>query len=574
MICPSCHAEVADDAAFCSRCGARLVPARPVCPRCGAELPDDAAFCPRCGARVGEEGAPPRDHAVPERPSEPSATPADASEAAGAAAREAVGTAWGGKPAVPDEGQGAAKPPACPSCGAPVGPDDPYCPVCGVRLNGPHYMTSETGTRIIASAPSISPDATAVDMARETAIPESVSFGASVTQPGSTGPMPVVPPPAADRGADAGASPKKMGAGRIAGIAVGVIAAIAVAGGGVWYVTDRAHQQELAEQQAADALLEALHPVTVSVSADGWDTTAGSSRLPVHVTGTAKDGSAVDEVQYVGSDGTGLVLRQGSYQLSVAASPIAADGTVYTVPGTSISLSFESGSTDEQIDATAQGSFALEAVAALDVTDDMIASAYDYAAQDTVEGAASAETLRAAAVKRRDDAAAAQAEEEERQQRDGRHVEAASYAFDLPAYWDGRVNVTVDGDEVHIYSSEFPRLEVCRISVQQGPTQDMGDVALACMGDASIGQGRYASVWANRWGYVIGWAYCTNSPDPDDYYSLDEAEEIVDLQSGGAITYEEIRDDMEANDVSSDLVFIMDDYLKAQIVDTIVPLDE
>lgn len=66
-ICHNCGAEVASDALFCSRCGAKKETkekeesreteheGRRVCPKCGAELEEDAAFCQACGEPVEEE---------------------------------------------------------------------------------------------------------------------------------------------------------------------------------------------------------------------------------------------------------------------------------------------------------------------------------------------------------------------------------------------------------------------------------------------------------------------------------------------------------------------------------------
>lgn len=120
-------------------------------------------------------------------------------------------------------------------------------------------------------------------------------------------------------------------------------------------------------------------------------------------------------------------------------------------------------------------------------------------------------------------------------------------------------------------SSEYRRLDICTITVQDGPSQVMGDIATSCMGSVPLGGGKYAVVWANRWAYIIGDAYMRNSSYPSDYYSLDEASEIVDLQTGGAYTYIEIRDDMVATDRASDLLFSSDLYLQEVVVNAIEP---
>ncbi|OGN84787.1 MAG: hypothetical protein A2X23_09910 [Chloroflexi bacterium GWC2_73_18] len=48
--CPTCQAENAAGAGFCSRCGTALGASGAACPACGAALPAGARFCPACGA--------------------------------------------------------------------------------------------------------------------------------------------------------------------------------------------------------------------------------------------------------------------------------------------------------------------------------------------------------------------------------------------------------------------------------------------------------------------------------------------------------------------------------------------
>jgi hypothetical protein len=68
MRCPSCDADLPDDARFCIECGATLKNASTgptvhlqreeqgvsVCAACGSANPDHAIFCVRCGQRMGD----------------------------------------------------------------------------------------------------------------------------------------------------------------------------------------------------------------------------------------------------------------------------------------------------------------------------------------------------------------------------------------------------------------------------------------------------------------------------------------------------------------------------------------
>lgn len=197
-----------------------------------------------------------------------------------------------------------------------------------------------------------------------------------------------------------------------------VVAALLAAGSGAGYyfgIYAPEQAQEVAEQEA----LAAKHAVRFSVSAQGWDTSAGASRLPVHITGKEERGKKVDAVRYVDSSGEGVELRRGGYKVEIAASPIAADGTVYAVPAEKLSIKLDEKAAEKKI--VDAGDVALESVEASEVTDDQIAAAKKYAEED--EGAKEAgfdidaEALSTAATKRRDDAVAAkQAEEEARRQ--------------------------------------------------------------------------------------------------------------------------------------------------------------
>ena len=197
-----------------------------------------------------------------------------------------------------------------------------------------------------------------------------------------------------------------------------VVAALLAAGGGAGYyfgIYAPEQAREVAEQEA----LAAKHAVRFGVSAQGWDTSAGASRLPVHITGKEERGKKVDAVRYVDSSGEGIELRRGSYKVEVAASPIAADGTVYAVPAEKLSIKLGEKAAEKKI--VDAGDVALEPVEASEVTDDQIAAAKKYAEEDEDAKKAGfnidADALATAATKRRDDAVAAkQAEEEARRQ--------------------------------------------------------------------------------------------------------------------------------------------------------------
>ena len=108
IFCPSCHAQISPDSAFCNVCGAKIEHPAPapaptpqsgeVCHNCGAPIEPDQVFCVNCGTKIERKEPIPEPQPVPE-------------------------------PA-PTQQSGA----VCPNCGAEIGAGQGFCIMCGTPL--------------------------------------------------------------------------------------------------------------------------------------------------------------------------------------------------------------------------------------------------------------------------------------------------------------------------------------------------------------------------------------------------------------------------------------------------------
>lgn len=427
------------------------------CRHCGKRLPDDSKFCTYCGksvviedegASAGQEPEPASTEAAPApapATAPAGAAPAPASEtaadtpAADASADDlgpAAGMPVAGAPA-DDRGPAAGMPAAdasAPSSDAPmadgvspvspesdhdeVEPDVPTGESAAPEPGTPHddgapavddALTGEVAAQETPGSSAASSADTAADAERPAAAADMPAAGA--TQPAAWAvPTAAAPPPDASvpvtPPAAAGPSPRRRAPIVIAAVVAAVVV-IAIVAGFAWQraeaeraEAERAERQaerEREEERARQEALTSVHAVAIEVDARGWDTGDGASPLPVEVTGTEAAGDEVDEVQFVDSDGDGLELRAGDYELRVACSPIADDGTMYDAPSRAVELSIDEDLVaGRDLDRSDEVSFELDALRS-GVSSADIERAYDYAVD---AGCDDADDLRDAARER------------------------------------------------------------------------------------------------------------------------------------------------------------------------------
>lgn len=418
------------------------------CRHCGKRLPDDSKFCTYCGksvviedegASAGQEPEPAPVEAAPA----PATAPVEAAAAtapvgaAPAPAAEAAADVPAADAPVDDRGPAAGMPAADasePSDDAPmadgaspmrrepdhdeVGPDAPAGESAAPEPGTPHddgtpaaddALTGEVAAQETPDSPAASSADTAADAERPAAAADMPAAGA--TQPAAwTVPADAAPPPDVSAPvtppAAAGPSSRRRAPIVIAAVVAAVVV-IGIVAGFAWQraeaeraEAERAEQQaerEREEERARQEALTSVHAVAIEVDARGWDTGDGASPLPVEVTGTEAAGDEVDEVQFVDSDGDGLELRAGDYELRVACSPIADDGTMYDAPSRAVELSIDEDLVaGRDLDRSDEVSFELDALRS-GVSSADIERAYDYAVD---AGCDDADDLRDAARER------------------------------------------------------------------------------------------------------------------------------------------------------------------------------
>lgn len=345
-------------------------------------------------------------------------------------------------------------------------------------------------------------------------------------------------------------------------IAVCIAVVAVIAAGIVWWQSSQRSQ--------ADAVAHSQHDVTVGISAPGY-TDGTSSKIPLHLTGTDVDGNAVDTIAFVNGEGSGITVQQGSYHLTVVASPILADGTIYTTPTNEIDFTIDSSAKDkEAFDITSKGSFSFTVPDADSVTDDQIAAAAKYATSGGTDDAATATTLKAAATKKRDDAVAAKqkaaaataAATTPATTTSKFHVVATHYEFDIPEYWQDKVTWAVDGDTVTVYPDLY-QMPLVTFSVVKA-IDGMGDIGSSIIYYENCSSG-ILTAREDRYAYIC----------PHESYTDTMADALIDLQTGGRVTYAQAlraaQDERSGGSAGMDQIFFAgDDFFTESIAPSIV----
>lgn len=338
--------------------------------------------------------------------------------------------------------------------------------------------------------------------------------------------------------------------------------------GGAGYGGYRLYQARTATQ--AKPAAGTAQSVSISVKISGLSTAEGShydavgSKIPIQVSGQDASGAIVDQVGYADEKGQGLSLLPGEYELSAVASPIAADGTIYSVPSTRLSVKVQEGTSDY----TGAGSLVFTVPSAGEVSDSAIADAYKYASEGGAPSDAIAKILRDAATARRDAAtdAAGKQTSELRAEADDRHKATDSYSLDLPAAWYGRVDTAQNGDVLYVYLADSDTL-ICQLDVEKDGA-GASDNSLAELGSKSLGDGTSVVARGPVYPQLIPQVTAGKvAGTPVDAYPEKTAVELVRLQTGTTYTFEQIKRGIAGEGAGDQAVAkIVQDYIAKNLM--------
>ena len=306
--------------------------------------------------------------------------------------------------------------------------------------------------------------------------------------------------------------------------------------------------------------------VKLSVKAPGLDASKGT-KIPIAVSGKDANGNLVDEVLYVDQSGKGIELLPGTYSFTAAASPIAADGTVYRLPKDKLTADVEK---DGQ-DLSSAGTLEFDVPSADAVTDSQIEMAYKYAAKGGCSSADVAAILKNAATQRRDIAVAAvkTRNEKVRQEADARHKATTSYSFDIPVEWYGHVSTWQNGNTVCVYLTGHENLPIATITMQKDG-YDQGNTDNYVVAAKSLGNGYSITVTSPIYPWIISQTANGKTKDPVDTYDMDTACELVELQTGNSYTYDQIKGELSrGKGAQSACTKLVQDYISQVLLPSI-----
>ena len=279
----------------------------------------------------------------------------------------------------------------CPECGATIDDEAYVCDQCGAYVSDGTMEGAVIGPAIggavVDQVPQIVQqlqDAPSAIGDEERGVAEPVIDDADVADV----PVPV------DEGSPDIPLPDPHKNRRVGIIASAVIVAALLAGGAYAGIT--AYNDNNANEAAHQG-----HPVVFEVKAKGFG--PEDSLIPLSVSGKDMDGNSIEASSAIGPDGTGLELVQGTYEVSIQASPLLDSGELYAVPERTWQVSIPASIKTAAEFAVQDDPIKLKKIPVVEITDEQIIAAYDFALKNGTDQE-TADAYKAKVTSARDDA--------------------------------------------------------------------------------------------------------------------------------------------------------------------------
>ncbi len=195
--------------------------------------------------------------------------------------------------------------------------------------------------------------------------------------------------------------------------------------------------------------------------AEGYDSST-STPIPVQIEGTDFDGNSVSTETLVGSNGAEPIsLMRGNYTLSVTASPISEDGTMFDVSESA--SEFEVVGDSDEGEGQGRATVSFSPLEVEDMTEDMVSESSEKLTSlgySEEEATKFTDAALAKIEKYQEDLAEKKAAEEAAkkaaEEAAKRHISTDWYEFDIPQQWVGKVDWSIDGDSTTVYPKGYP----------------------------------------------------------------------------------------------------------------------
>lgn len=119
-------------------------------------------------------------------------------------------------------------------------------------------------------------------------------------------------------------------------------------------------------------------------------------------------------------------------------------------------------------------------------------------------------------------------------------IQVGDFSFALPTYWEGSVEVDVEGNRAVVHLPGNPEAELASLELLEGDRPEVsGDIGRHLAGSVASGNGTHVEVWTTNWPWLA-------ANEPENLTVSDgELATLVTLSTGGVLTVDDLASDDE-----------------------------